>query len=285
MLWNASGLPGYAIEASNGTVGTVSDLLFDDESWTVRWLVADTGSWFASRKVLLPVTALQQPDRATRRFPVNLTMQQVKDSPDIDMDAPVSRQNEGSLFESYGLDPYWGGGLFPLSNAMALPFAAPLAPDEAMQRQDTIAAAATVGHDHHLRSAAAVTGYHIHATDGEIGHVADFLVNGSGWAIRYITVDTSNWWGGKNVLLSPQSVRSFQSLCARLFWHDSSFRSRFNINLDSYQLLGSLSFVLKNFFASRRRHGCSEARSFDHDQSGHCREGLSKNRILQKRSL
>lgn len=233
MLWNASGIKGYAIEASDGAIGTVSDVLFDDESWTVRWLVADTGSWFTSRKVLLPVTALQSPNSATRSFPVKLTMQQVKDSPDIDMDAPVSRQNEGFLFESYGLDPYWGGGLFPLSNAMALPFVAPPAPDEVMQRQDIITAAASVGHDHHLRSAAAVTGYHIHATDGEIGHAADFLVNTSGWTIRYITVDTTNWWGGKNVLISPQSI-------SRISWSDRMIY----LNVDRHRVRDAPSYDL-----------------------------------------
>ena len=206
MLWDASALVGYAIEATNGSIGTVSDLLFEDDSWTVRWLVADTGDWFSSRKVLLPVAALGLPDRATRSFPVKLTMQQVKDSPDIDTDAPVSRQNESYFFEYYGLDPYWGGGLFPLSNAMAVPFRPQPAPDEVMQREDIIAAAATLGHDRHLRSAAAVTSYHIHATDGEIGHVADFLVNDPGWTIRYIKVDTSNWWIGEKILLSPRSI-------------------------------------------------------------------------------
>jgi hypothetical protein len=94
MLWDASALDGYAIEASDGRIGSVSDFLFEDTSWIVRWLVADTGNWLSDRKVLLPLSALGKPDPSLRQFPVELTMQQVKDSPDFDTDRPVSRQHE-----------------------------------------------------------------------------------------------------------------------------------------------------------------------------------------------
>ena len=79
MLWAASAINGYAIEASDGLLGTVSDLLFEDVGWAIRWLVVDTGNWLPGRKVLLPLSTLGRPDRALRRFPVELTMQQVKD--------------------------------------------------------------------------------------------------------------------------------------------------------------------------------------------------------------
>ncbi len=78
MLWNASSIYGYAIEASDGPLGTVSELLFEDTNWAVRWFVVDTGDWRAGRKILLPFSALGQPDRALRHFPVKLTKQQVK---------------------------------------------------------------------------------------------------------------------------------------------------------------------------------------------------------------
>jgi hypothetical protein len=106
MLWNASALSGYAIEARDGLLGTVSDFLFEDVGWVIRWLVVDTGNWLPGRKVLLPVSALGQPDRALRHFPVELTRQQVKGSPDVDMDQPVSRQVEAHVYSYYGWDPY-----------------------------------------------------------------------------------------------------------------------------------------------------------------------------------
>ena len=60
--------------------------------------------------------------------------------------------------------------------------------------------------DSHLRSSADFTGHHIHATDGDIGHVDDLLVDDHTWAIRYLVVDTSNWWGGHRVLVAPQWI-------------------------------------------------------------------------------
>jgi hypothetical protein len=74
VLWDASAINGYAIEASDGRLGTVSDLLFEEVSWVVRLLVVDTGNWLPGRKVLLPLSVLGRPDRALRHFPVKLTM-------------------------------------------------------------------------------------------------------------------------------------------------------------------------------------------------------------------
>jgi len=69
--------------------------------------------------------------------------------------------------------------------------------------------------DPHLRSTRQVTGYHIHATDGELGHVEDFIVDDENWAVRFLVVDTRNWLPGKKVLLSPQWIE-------RVEWADSS---------------------------------------------------------------
>jgi hypothetical protein len=207
MLWGASAINGYAIEASDGTIGTVNDLLFDDVGWFVRWLVVDTGNWLPGRKVLLPVSALGQPDQTLRQFPVNLTRQQVEHSPDIDTDLPVSRQLESHVYDYYGWAPYWSGGFLPTSNAIATPFVAPIFLSEAAPPAPGDAAIEADEGDPHLRSVAAITGYYIDAIDGEIGHAEDFLVDDATWRIRYINVDTDNWWPGEYVLISPRSVR------------------------------------------------------------------------------
>ena len=122
MLWDASALDGYAIEANDGRIGSASDFLFEDISWIVRWLVVDTGNWLSARKVLLPLSALGKPDPSLRQFPIKLTIQQVKDSPDIDTDRPVSRQHESHIYNHYGWDPYWGSTSFPMGGGMAMPF-------------------------------------------------------------------------------------------------------------------------------------------------------------------
>lgn len=207
MLWDASAITGYAVEASDGSLGTVSDLLFEDVGWVVRWLVVDTGNWLPGRKVLLPLSALGKPDGPKRHFPVKLTIQQIKDSPDLDTDQPVSRQIEADVYSYYGWDPYWSGGNFGAADAMATPFVAPLFGSAPPPRESERTDAERNAGDPHLRSIAAMTGRHIDATDGEIGHVEDFLVDDAGWAIRYLKVDTKNWWPGERVLIAPQSVQ------------------------------------------------------------------------------
>jgi hypothetical protein len=207
MLWDASAINGYAIENSDGRLGTVSDLLFEDVGWVVRWLVVDTGNWLPGRKVLLPLSALGQPNRALRHFPIKLTMQQVKDSPDVDTDQPVSRQIEAQVHDYFGWDPYWGGGFLPMSNSIATPFRAQLHEVGPNPHNLVRADVQSNEDDPHLRSIATIIGYHIHASDGEIGHVEDFLVDDAGWNIRYIKVDTRNWSPGQQVLISPFSVK------------------------------------------------------------------------------
>ena len=201
MLWNASAITGYSIEASDGALGSVSDMLFDDFSWNIRWLVIDTGNWLPGRKVLLPPSVFGGPNRDLRSLAASLTMSQVKDSPSIDTDLPMSRQMEARLYDHYNWDPYWNSGFFPMSDVMPAPLPEPFPP-----AGKKLSDPAGDG-DPHLRSIAAVTGYHIHASDGEIGHAADFLVDDAGWSVRYLTVDTRNWWPGELVLVSPRSVR------------------------------------------------------------------------------
>jgi hypothetical protein len=206
MLWHASAIKGYAIEASDDDIGTVSDFLFDDMSWLVRWLVVDTGNWLSSRKVLLPPSAVGRLYANDRVLAVKLTQQQIKDSPEIDADRPVSRQMESRVYNYYGWSPYWNSGLcmggygYMPGSAMASTY---LGARRCEQRIDEVQADRD---DPHLRSIEAVTGYHIHASDGEIGHVEDFLVEDADWSIHYLVVDTKNWWPGKKILVSSRSA-------------------------------------------------------------------------------
>ncbi len=215
MLRNLKDLVNYKIGATDGEIGHVKDFYFDDDSWVVRYFVVDAGTWLSSRKVLISPISVRQPDWLDRTLPVSITQQQVKASPDIDTDQPVSRQNEEQLLGFYGYPSYWDGagmwgeGLYPYSLAPGFPgygververereLEAYLRLERARHRND----------DPHLRSCNAVTGYHLHATDGEIGHVSGFLVDDETWAIRYLVVDTSNWWFGHEMLVAPAWIR------------------------------------------------------------------------------
>jgi uncharacterized protein YrrD len=191
MLRSVQEMFGYRIVATDGELGRAYNFYFDDTLWCVRYLVVETGEWLNSRRVLISPVALGQPDWNYRRFPVNLARQQVQDSPGVDADMPVSRQQEIAMNSYYGWPAYWS---FP-----AEPGA--LAPGSAG--------------DPNLRSVREVIGYRIHAADGEIGHVDDFIVDDHGWALRYIAIETTNWLPGKKVLLAPEWIE-------RVSWAESA---------------------------------------------------------------
>jgi uncharacterized protein YrrD len=211
MLQAISGLKGFAIEATDGKMGAVVDFLFDDASWKVRWLVVDCGSWLKGRKVLIHPSAVSYVVLEDEKFDVELTKAQVEGSPELLEHQPVSRQMESRLYDYYGWNPIWdeAADLVPISGAMASPLSAP--PLLGAQRRDEPPQdVAATGDDDHLQSIVEVTGYHIHAIDGEIGHVENLLFDDEDWSLHYFVVDTSNWWFGKHVLISPHAVKAIE---------------------------------------------------------------------------
>jgi hypothetical protein len=203
MLRSIRDLKGFAIGATDGDIGRVDACYFDDASFTVRHLVVNTGSWLAGRKVLISPMALRDIDWDCGRINAALTKAQVERSPDIDTDRPVSRQQEIVYHCYYGYPSYWAGPY--LWGAYPYPFPAP-GRSTNLEQEGRWDWTAGQGGDPHLRSSAVVIGYHIAATDGAIGHVEDFLVDDATWAIRYMIVDTRNWWAGKKVLVSPGRI-------------------------------------------------------------------------------
>ena len=194
MLERVSALKGYTLNSLDGEIGHVRDFLFDDQHWTIRYLVAETGSWLSDRQVLVSPYALSSVRIASRQISVELTKKKIEESPALGTDEPVSRQFESSYFGYFGWPMYWSGpyqwGSYPY-----------IARD---REQWKVPAPVQKTWDPHLRSTRNVSGYHIEASDGEIGHVEDFLVDDDSWAIRYLVVDTRNWWPGRKVVVAPQ---------------------------------------------------------------------------------
>lgn len=207
MLRHTSKTRGYAIEATDGPIGSITDFLFDDATWLVRWLVVDTGGFLGGKQVLLPPSALSHVNHIGRRFSVHLTKQQVKDSPNINFDEPVSNQMETDLYDYYGWSPYWSTGFYMGGYGYAGGLFYPEDTGFGSRNRGGSVDRHEQG-DRNLRSVREVTGYHIHAKDGEIGHVTDFLLEDGDWSIHYLIVDTQNWWPGKKVLISPRSIIS-----------------------------------------------------------------------------
>ncbi|RPI76911.1 MAG: PRC-barrel domain containing protein [Desulfobacteraceae bacterium] len=197
MLNKAKTLKGYRLDGRDGEMGKVREFYFDDRYWTIRYLVVDTGTWLRERQVLISPYALGAVNKEEELIAVDLTKKQIEDSPTLDSDKPVSRQFEERYHGYYGWPLYWSGphrwGFFPSIERNPKEWKKTIESEKAW--------------DPHLRSTLGVSGHHIQAVDGEIGHVEDFIVDDGMWAIRYLIVDTRNGWlGGKKVLISPRWI-------------------------------------------------------------------------------
>ncbi len=209
MLHRAEEIIGKAIEATDGEIGKVADLYFDDHEWVVRYFVVDTGNWLSGRLVLIAPESVAGAASEGDALVVSLNKEQVEGSPSIDTAKPVSRQQEIPYRQYFGWPPYgtglWGAAGIGFNPGLDTMTEQAIADQKLAVREG----------DPNLRSITVVDGYHIHAADGDVGHVEDFIIDTKTWAIRYAVVDTRNWLPGKKVLISPDLIESvdwFKSL-------------------------------------------------------------------------
>jgi hypothetical protein len=215
MLFAVSGLQNCPVRASDGDVGAVKDFLFDEQNWKIRWMAVGAGHWLPGRQVFIhpsaiaplalpPKPALPMMSRGeTLELTVNLTRQQIEAGPQAREGEPVTADMEGLLYDYYGWDPYWGATHF---GGAALPNAEARIVGDAVRRDADDEVPPLDGADR-LHSVALVKGYHVHALDGEIGHVENVLADDANWEIRYLVIATRNWLLGKVVQLAPYAVK------------------------------------------------------------------------------
>ena len=216
MLRLAKDLNGFTLEGRDGEIGRVKEFYFDDRSWTIRYLIADTSNWLSDRRVLISPYALGKILTEEKLIRVHLTKSQIENSPAIDTDKPVSRQYELMYYPYYGFPSYWGGASLWGNAAYPHMVEVPLGLAGGVLGEAT-------GHegdvDPHLRSTKDVDGHSIEALDGEVGHVDDFVVDDESWTIQYVIVGTRNWWPGKKVLIATRSID-------RISWEESKMYLR-----------------------------------------------------------
>lgn len=218
MLRSVKHLTGFTIRATDGEIGKVKDIYFDDLTWKVRYFVVETGTWLVGRKVLLSPVALHAADMESKSFPTGLTKEQVKSSPDIDADKPVSVQQEEQLHKHYLWPQEMDGGLGFMTTGMVGGVIAPDIPlEERLARNvdsDSVVDKdlpefETPG-DKHLRSFDGSSGYTIHASDGEFGVVHDFLIEDTTWTIPSIVIKSGNLFANKKVLRPTSSIEKIE---------------------------------------------------------------------------
>ncbi|MEJ6981264.1 PRC-barrel domain-containing protein [Pedobacter sp. P351] len=216
-------LIGFTIWATDGEIGRVKNFYFDDETWKIRYLIVKTGSWLFGRKVLVSPVALKTPFWDAESFPVNLSKDQVRNSPDIDTEKPVSRQQEQDLHHHYSW-PYDDnsrlasistgtiGGVIPPSMPSKNKISEEVRNEDDFSDQET--SVAVTNSDPHLRSFKEVVGYKIFTSEHKIGRVDDFLMDND-WSIPYMVIETGKWHPGKRIVTSTGKVQ-------RIEWKDSS---------------------------------------------------------------
>ena len=218
MLHTVKELHDFTVGATDGEIGEVKDVYFDDERWAIRYMVVETGGWLSGRKVLISPISVRDVTWDDEVINVSLSQQQVRESPSIDTDKPVSRQHEIDYYNYYGYPNYWDGadlwglGVYPLPWVGASPDVAvssrPSSDDSVTRQRQQRLDRERESVDSHLRSSKEVIGYEIMATDGPIGSVENFVFDDKSWAIVYIVVDTRKWLPGKHVLLAPEWIDS-----------------------------------------------------------------------------
>lgn len=197
MLRSANELFNYKLAAKDGEIGRCMDFLFDDDFWTIRYMVAGTGKWLPGKRVLISPLSLGEPRWQDKIFPVWLTREQIEQAPGIDEHASLTRQYEKKLAKYYGYPPYWAG-----PNAWAN-YDTPVIPVNRDVIKEKLFENNDLDDDIHLRSSKEVLNYHIHASDGDVGHVKDFILDDFMWTLRYLVVDPRSWLPGRKVLITP----------------------------------------------------------------------------------
>lgn len=210
MLYGFQQRYGEKLRASDGEIGHVKDFYFDSKNWTVRYLVADTGGWLPGRLVLIAPQALGYLRPTEKVLLVNLTREQIKNSPSIDEHKPIYRQQEEEYYRHYGYEYY--AESWPLWGLAGYPVMVPPPPSTETKQK---------GVDAHLRSARDVAGYNVEASDGVIGEVTDFMVDGRTWVIHEIVVECGHWYSGRKVIV-PAGKVSRISYEERILYVDST---------------------------------------------------------------
>jgi hypothetical protein len=202
MLRALKDLVGSPVAATDGDMGSVRSFLFDDQSWKIRYVVVDVGNWLKRRDVVLPITALDKPDWTNKTCRAHLTKEQVRDSPDIDSEEPVSRQQENAMRDYFGPLAYWVDNEFAMSSI-------PTGTKYPVHTAQVL----------HLRSTSRVLGYQVWATDGEFGILEGFAVDEASWHLGYLDVRGGDWLRNRSVLIPTRWVESVSWAEFRIHLH------------------------------------------------------------------
>lgn len=221
MLHSFKKILNTTLHATDGEIGHLDDLLFDDQLWIVRYVVVRTGVFLKRHRVLISPLGVAQVDWDNQALRLHLTRRQIEESPDVDTDQPLFRQMEKRYFDYYSWPYYWSEmsiwGIDPRNSIMSGEVEEPTTgvsreagPEEAREEPEG---------DPHLRSFREVSRYSFDAEETTFGQVADLLIEDDDWTVRYLVAETRTWWPSQRLLISPSWIR-------KIDWGDRCIKLR-----------------------------------------------------------
>lgn len=190
MIHDLEDLNDASVHAVDGAIGRVCNILFDDRSWTVRYLVVDVRTWMVRHDVVIPVEAIKRLAWDVKSIDVQLTRAELRASPGLDSLRPVSRQQEIAVRKYYGWPKYWREDEFP---------------SPARGKKDFPPG---TGDDPHLRSTEDINGYTVWELNEDLGRIESFVMEDSSWHIGYVAVKTGTWLHHRSMLIPTRWVES-----------------------------------------------------------------------------
>ncbi len=192
MYYTTETINGFRVMAEGGEVGRIHDCFFDESSRHIRYLVVRTGSWLLGRDVIIVPSHVRDLSLEDEQLTTDLTKDELKNSPDVDTEKPISRRREIEYLSYYGMPMYWG------SMPGIPPTGAPTPPEAAPEDGDDTAS--------ELRSAREITGYALQSQDGPAGTIKDIVFSPETWAVTHLLVRTGGWFSGKEIAVAIKWV-------------------------------------------------------------------------------
>lgn len=192
MLWSARGITGYEMAATDGVMGRVSDVVFDDRAWRVRAMAVTIDQWSPHRTVLIDPIFLRRPDPQARVVPVAMTRQQVYESA---LRRETATRRVQGLYEREPSCHWNSRGVMLVAE-----------PWFATARQQVDELPALLDADRHAQTVERVCGFRVMGDDGPAGFAADFVLDVLHWRIRQIVVDLGRLLPGPRVLVGTESI-------------------------------------------------------------------------------
>ena len=198
LLQTIRDLERYTLLAVDGELGGVKAFYFDVETWIVRYLRVKIADRSMEKHVLISPIAIGEMNEDEKTIHIELACEQIQNSPPIDPARPLSRQDEIDYYRYYNWTPYWE--LSPSSGSLR----------SRIRLVDPSESAIPGAEQTALHSTGELKGYMVRALDGEIGHIDDFILDTQYWMIRYLQIDTADWWPGKCILINPAWIEDLR---------------------------------------------------------------------------